>query len=65
MRVFIYDHSGFIVTGFTAVVARDEEEALKLVSDALIKEGLKPDIDNVKELDLSKPGAHILFDGAY
>lgn len=67
MKVYICtDHDTFYsVGGCSIVVAKDEEEAKKLLTDALLKRGLDPTLFTLRRIKHTMAGAEILLDGDY
>lgn len=67
MKLFTcVDHAYFWPVGVASVVvARDKDEAIRLLQRALDERGLKRVPFTLQEMDLTIPGAKVLCDGNY
>lgn len=62
------NHDGVFLHGSSIVVARDAEEATRLLDAALIAKNLKPFAEHgylLVEMAMTKPHAVVMWDGDY
>ena len=81
MKAFIAEHDGIYIEGFSVIIAPDRKEAKKLLLEKLKKiratadrystlslRGKRIEISNrarLKEIDITKPHATLIWDGDY
>ncbi len=65
MKVFIADHDGAYLSGFSAVVAEDEQQARALLELLLKEHRLSTEDCELKELQVTEPKATMIWNGDY
>lgn len=65
LRIFCASHDGHYMGGYSVVVAKDRRTARRILLRELKAQGLNPKVFDMHELDITKEGVDLLYDGEY
>lgn len=65
MKVFIAEHDGHHLGGYSVIVANTKEEAMNMLKHELWQQKLRTDGIEIEEVDTTQYSVNILFNGDY